>query len=379
MYVNEEQRLHNLMSAHLPENRHKWALKAKKEGRPIIGITDTIVPYEIIHAADMFPYRITGNDSARTPLAESWRPPQMCQYIHHVVEGLLTGEFDFLDGIIHSDWDDDARRFYDLCNHINKPHFNIFLHMPHSDGESSYRYYADDLRRVIDQLEVKFRVRITTNKLKKSIETYEHMRKCLRIIYENRKQMNPPITGTETLSIVMAAFFMPIELYIKELENLIDYLPKRDCKEKKICPRLLVMSDRMDNTEYLRIIEEEGSIIVMDDMDSGSRFFWDSIEPSDDPIYSLAKKHVSSSAEPCKWNYDKQILRVANWVKEYKVDGVLVLPHLGDTDRLCTLPYILEKFEEHKIPVMGFTRNYHLANEGQLRTRIKAFLEILAK
>ena len=144
-----ENKLRSLIDQHLHENRNSWVLKAKKEGKVIIGYTDTLVPKEIIHAAGMFPYRIIGTYDAGTPLAEAWRPPQMCQYIQHTVESLLRGELDILDGIVHSDWDDDARRFYDLCVHLHKPVFNLFLHMPHGEGPLSYKYFSEDIKRTI--------------------------------------------------------------------------------------------------------------------------------------------------------------------------------------------------------------------------------------
>jgi len=377
--MKDEEKLGQLISVHLPENRNRWALEYRKQGKPIIGLMDTLVPEEILYAAGMLPYRIVGSYKASTPLAESWRPPQMCQYIHHVVESLLIGELDFLDGIIHSDWDDDERRIYDLCRHIDKPSFNCFLHMPHCDGKLAYNYYAGDLNRVINQLESTFNVRIISDGLWKAIELYDKMRELLKQFYKMRRREVPPVSGAEAIGIVMAAFFMPKEQFVAELESLMGYLEQRKCDLKQLHPRLLVISDRMDLMDYLELVENEGALVAMDDLDSGTRYFWESTDRNGDPVYVLAKRHVSSPAEPCKWNFDKQIDRVIEWAKEYQIDGVLLLPHLGDTDRLCSVPFTLERLESAGIPSMSFTRYYHLANEGQLRTRVRAFLETLEK
>ncbi|MEJ2365790.1 MAG: 2-hydroxyacyl-CoA dehydratase family protein [Deltaproteobacteria bacterium] len=248
-----------------------------------------------------------------------------------------------LDGILHSDWDDDGRRLYDLCRHIDKPRFNCFLHMPHGDGGFSYGYYANDLNRVIEQLEINFRVKASKENLWKAIDLYDQMRELLEQLYEMRKREIPPISGAEAIGIVMAAFFMPVELFTAELGSLMGYLDQRKCHLKQLRPRLLVISDRMDLMDYLQLVEDEGALVAMDDLDSGSRFFWGSTERNGDPVYALAKRQVSSPAEPCKWHFDKQIDRVIEWVKEYRIDGVLLLPHLGDTDRLCSLPFTLER------------------------------------
>lgn len=376
----EEEKLGRLLSAHLPENRNRWAIESKKQGKPIIGVLDTLVPQEILHSIGIFPYRIIGTYEASTPLAESWRPPQMCQYSQHVVESLLTGELDILDGILHTDWDDDTRRLYDLCQHLDKPYFNCFLHTPHGDGKLSYSYYANDLNRVIKQIEIKFRVRFSEDRLWESIALYDKMRALLKQLYEMRKRKRPPVSGAEAIGIVMAAFFMPMEQFVDTLGSLMGYLDQRENSLKHLSPRILVISDRMDLLGYLELVENEGSLIAMDDLDSGSRYFWgERTEKNGDPVYALAKRQVSSPAEPCKWHFEKQIDRVIEWVKEYQIDGVLLLPHLGDTDRLCSMPFTLERLRRSGIPSMSFTRYYHLANQGQLRTRVKAFLETLEK
>ena len=375
--MNHEERLQKLISTHLPENRNQWAHEYQSQRRAVIGVMDTLVPEEIIHAFGMLPYRVVGSYKSSTPLAESWRPPQMCHYIHRVVESLLTGELDVLSGMIHSDWDDDERRLYDLAAHLNKQRENFFLHMPHCDGELAYQYFSVDLRRLVREIESAFNVSMENRGLRKSIELYNRMRGLLIQLYEMRKRDVPPVSGSEALGIVMAAFFMPKETYVSELISLIPYLEKRKLANRHMSPRLLIISDRMDLLDYLELVESEGALVVMDDMDSGSRYFGGMTSGNGDPFYALAKRYVSSPAEPCKWHFDRQMRQIIEWAQEYRVDGVIILPHLGDTDRLCCVPFMLESFKRVGIPAMSFTRHYHMANEGQLRTRVRAFLETL--
>ena len=39
-----EAKLKQLISVHLPENRNQWALEAKKQGKKVMGILDTTFP-----------------------------------------------------------------------------------------------------------------------------------------------------------------------------------------------------------------------------------------------------------------------------------------------------------------------------------------------
>jgi len=238
------------------------------------------------------------------------------------------------------------------------------------------------LRDLIFHLETTFTVRTSNDSLREAIELHDRMRKLLRQLYEWRKREVPPVSGAEALGIVMAAFFMPKELFVAELESLMDYLEQRKTTLEKLHPRLLVSSSHMHLMDYLDLVEGEGALIAMDDIDSGSGYVWDSIEDggaASNPLYALAKRQVNNMVATPKWFWHEHVDQVIEWIKEYKIDGVLQLPHLGDATRLCVTPTLLERLKESDIPAMSFTREYHVANVGQLKTRVSAFLETVKR
>jgi benzoyl-CoA reductase/2-hydroxyglutaryl-CoA dehydratase subunit BcrC/BadD/HgdB len=75
--------------------------------------------------------------------------------------------------------------------------------------------------------------------------------------------------------------------------------------------------------------------------------------------------------------WSRQLGQIITWVKEFHVDGVLGLSLAWCYPQSFRTPYLREKLEKAGIPMMSLDREYHLANEGQLRTRIGAFLEVL--
>src|SRR4030042_6739104 len=93
-----ENRLKALVEANKPENRNKWALEWKKQGKKVMGLLCTYVPEEILSAAEIFPWRITGTWREAAPLAAAHRPEKTCRYCSHVLESAMTGELDLLDG-----------------------------------------------------------------------------------------------------------------------------------------------------------------------------------------------------------------------------------------------------------------------------------------
>jgi benzoyl-CoA reductase/2-hydroxyglutaryl-CoA dehydratase subunit BcrC/BadD/HgdB len=77
------------------------------------------------------------------------------------------------------------------------------------------------------------------------------------------------------------------------------------------------------------------------------------------------------------FNWNKHINQILHWVREYEIDGVLNFPAIYAYWRELFSPYLHERLDNEKIPIMTFLRQYHVANVGQLKTRIQAFLEIL--
>ncbi len=373
-----EARLSRLVGMSLAENRNLWALSAKREGMRVVGMLDSYVPEEILLAARIVPYRVLGSESAETPLAEVWRLPDMCRFTNHALESILSGELRFLDGIVFTDWDDDERRLYDVCAHVKAVPFNYILHVSRTDAPRAYSYFAMLLRRLIDAVKQQWSINISDESLWDAIELCDRARVLQRQLYEWRRRTVPPVSGAEALGIVMAGFYMSKEEYVSELEGLMDYLSKREAPLADCATRLLVASDHLDFLSYLQIIENEGCVVAMDDLDTGSRHFWNTVGTTDqDPVYALAKRYLTRPPDPRMGFWDRQVDQVIEWANDYDIDGILHLPYLGGFERLCCNPYFTRRLEEAGVPMRTFVREYHVANVGQLRTHVGAFLESL--
>jgi benzoyl-CoA reductase/2-hydroxyglutaryl-CoA dehydratase subunit BcrC/BadD/HgdB len=98
----------------------------------------------------------------------------------------------------------------------------------------------------------------------------------------------------------------------------------------------------------------------------------------EDPIYALARRYLTSPASPRMSSWDRQAEQLIEWVKEFNVDGILGLPLTWCYLQKYRVPFLIEVLHDAGIPNMWFDREYHLANTGQLRTRIEAFLETLS-
>jgi benzoyl-CoA reductase subunit C len=372
-----QDKLKNLIEANSESNRTKYAMEWKKQGKKVIGVLSPYVPEEIITAAGMLPWRITGNWKESISHARVYRPETSNGYCNHVLESLLTGELDFLDGIVLADLDHEMLRLWDIMAYIKKPSFLHIMHMPFMDTENAVIYVDSEIRKLIKKLEGLGGVKVTDEILHESIDVYNKMRRLLSDTYELRKKDKPPLTGAEFLGLTTAAQIMPREIFNQELEAILPSLKNRQTNLKTYSPRLLVASDFLDNPAYLSLVEEN-CLVAMDDIDNGSRYFIQLVDTVlENPIHAIAKRYLSHHGGPSMIYWDKQIEQLKSWVKEYRIDGVLSLTLKWDYPQQYRAPILKQELEKAGISNTNFEREYHLTNIGQLRTRIGAFLEIL--
>lgn len=375
----------DLLSFSDPGRPARHALQWKAEGKKVVGLLCSYVPEEIVHAAGMLPWRITGTRQAATPNADVYRPPHTCLYCNHVLESLLTDEYEFLDAVVATSWDQDLVRLWDVWKYLGKNEAHHILHLPLADTTTHRKQFAKEVKAFFGFIQGLAGRPITAEALLRSMELYDRSRTLLHRIYALRKHPQPALTGAEVLAITTAGLWMPREALVDRLGRLVTALEKKKPEaDKDPLPRILVSGDRLDDPELIRAIEEAGCVVAMDDLDTGSRSFWNlsGRPPSgrldlDSLLEALADRYHSQPAGPCMLNWDEQVAQVAHWVRDFGIHGVLELPLMYSRSRQMRAPYFKKKLNEGGIPAVSFELEYHLSNLGQLKTRVSAFVEMI--
>ena len=124
----------------------------------------------------------------------------------------------------------------------------------------------------------------------------------------------------------------------------------------------------------------------MDDLCTGTRFFWEAVPETDDPLDGLVQKylgtHCPRSLTPQVGaradDLENRFGYIRRFVADWKAQGaIFYIVRYCDT---CELegPDLREYLLAHKLPVLMIEDDYSTATIGQLRTRIQAFLEMIA-
>ena len=352
----------------------------KKEGKKVIGFFCPYVPEEIIYAAGMLPLRIRPAGCTDTGTADAYMSRLNCSFARSCLQFIVEGVYDFLDGLVFANSCDNVRRLYDILREKHTFPFMHFISVPHkAGGNGAVTWFKDELTHFKEGLENSFGLRISDETLADAIDVYNETRRLLKQLYERRQEKAPPITGTETLSVVLAATTTPKDRYNRLLRELLKELEGRE-GISDYRARVMIIGSEYDDPAYSQIIEDLGGLVVTDALCYGSRYFWEPVTTGTDLLEGIARSYLDRPS--CPRMSDRVIQRAAfikEMAEEFKVDGVIL-----QKIRYCDLwggesIYLEKMLEESNIPLLSLEREYALSGVGQLKTRIQAFLETIER
>ncbi len=358
-------------------------MKAWKEGGgKIVGYFCTNVPEELIMAAGMLPYRLRAPESRDTSEADRYTTYLNCTYCRHVVDDALLGNYDFLDGFVGSNGCDQMRRVSDIFRAVSfkeraekEEFFLEYVGAPRVPmDEASLAYYRDEILRMKEHLESFFEVEITEEKLEEAIREVNESRRLLHELYALRKAEQPPITGAEALSVTVAYTCMPKDLFNRQMKALLGGLAGREAapNHKK---RLFLYGSELDDPDWIKVIEDQGALVVADGSCFGGRMFWDYVDESADPIDALAKRYHERWSCPRMCDLERRQEKIREMVRDWNADGIvgerIVFCQLWGSEKVMTN---LEA-QDTGTPTLWLEREYLLGGTGQIKTRVQAFLE----
>ncbi len=375
-------------SARLNELYSERGIRAKElrdSGKKIIGYFCCFVPDEIITAFDMVPYRIQGSQCKPIDQADAFLEPMACPFARSCFNLALGGEYDFLDGFVAPHSCDTIERMYHLWKTYKPAPFTHLINVPHMNGAGSADFYRNELAYFIKHMETWSGKKLDPEKLKESIKLYNERRTVLRELYNLRKSDPPLVSGTEITKALVAGMGIPGSEHIALVKQFISEVKDRQAPSKKL-PRIFVWGNELDDIAFISLIEESGAHVVMDDLCTGTRFFWDDVAESGDPLEAITNRYILTH---CPRSYvfkagdrnkdlENRYQYINDFIKEWKAEGaIFYIVRYCDTSELEG-PDLREYLSEKNLPVLMIEDDYSTSTIGQLRTRIQAFLEMIS-
>lgn len=345
---------------------------------PKIGYFCTYTPVEIIRAAGYHPVRIKGSNNENGG-AEELLCNNICSYIKTLTDEKLSGNLDHLEGIVFTNSCDGMRRLYDAWIRIdNGKKFNYFLDIPKNSDEASVQYFADVIQAFKEELENHFQLKIQNEDINTSISLYNGMRDKVTLFLQ--KQWNGYVghSGYEIYTLLKKGINAVPEKFQDYVSTLTSLMKKiGDVPEKNSAPKLFVWGSILENEEIIRMIEDAGARVVSEDLCTGSRYFDKKVEITDNPYKSISERYLKRS--PCSRMVDVfgRIKNIISLIERRAISGAIYHSLKFCDHTLYDYPLVKEEFERKHIPLLHINCDNSSNSEGQIKTRIEAFIEQL--
>ncbi len=354
--------------------------KAINQGRTAVGFNCYVVPEALLSTGNLFPVWMTAPDVVGTAQADYYMANTACSYCRSLLEAGIDGTFDFLGAAVFSATCDHIRRggqYFEVLK-IGNQNENFAIHMldaPFKHVDYTVKWYAVKLRKLADEFNTAYNANINDDTLRKSINEFNEFNELMQSIGDFRKAANPKITGTEWHKIYGASKVAPKDLLIAPLKKIKAEIESREADVNDL-PRLMIVGSTFDKPEFTELIEAQGAIVVADRYCFGSLPGMEPIKVDGDPFENIAEYYLGTCMCPRMMQKTRNRIEYSEGLaKEYNIDGI-IFEKLAFCDLWSYEGVIFPKrMKESNIPNVTIEREYALTGEGQLRTRIQAFIE----
>lgn len=363
--------------------------QAKAEGKIALGYTCFHMPEVLLNLDNCFSVRLRAPNTGSMEIATYYMCNGSCEYSRALLERAMEGNYKFLDAICGVDLCEAMNRCMEnmellhIENENNDKFFYTNTDVAYSDDEDSVVHTVEQLqRKVLNKLHENYGVDISEDALRKAVERHNEICRLITEIGEYRKLENPPITGYEFHVLTLASYTCPKDLIIDKLRETLEEIKTRVPDEKKKYRiRVVVVGSEIDDPDLIKLMEENGALVVADRFCYGSFPGRQEIILNDEEpvLKQICRQYLQHTECPrhcaphrVKHRYDF----VNQLVHDFHADGVIY-----EQMKFCTYwsyertlaSYVMS--EEYKIPTLSIDRPYRARSSGQLRTRIQAFVE----
>jgi len=360
----------------------------QKNGKKVVGFYCTYIPEELLHAANLLPFRIRATGTKDTDLGDIYMVRFTCSFVRATLDLALKGGYDFLDGFLVCNSCDHSRRMFELFDLkvFNREDFKkdvprFYLALPHVITNEGFEWYRKEVEELKAELEKNYQIEeITEQNLLESIEIYNENRKLLREIHDLRISDSPKLTGSESLQINMANSSIPKDIGNKELKRILHKLKERETLNLDNKKRVLLVGSVVDNIDFTQLIENAGAFIASDCLCFGTRNYMDDVKivNNEDPLTSITRRlYFRLSCPRMMDDHERRLDFLINEIQNAKIEGV-ILQRINNCDlHGCDNMLFTHELKELNIPVLNMDREFYQTDTSRLQTRIEAFLEMI--
>ena len=357
----------------------------KQAGNRLVGVLCSYTPMEIIDAAGASAVGLCGTSDEVIPDAEKVLPANLCPLIKSTYGFAYSQKCPFTyfsDLIIGETTCDGKKKMYELLADLKPVHI---LHLPQSrEREYERAGWREECRLLKERLEELYGITITDDDLRAAARRRNRLRAAQLAMFELQAQQPPAMGGVELMSTMFAGTFnFNVDSFTQQVEDTVAARKAAyDAGERPIsadAKRILITGCPVGGVinKIGKTIEANGGTVVCMDDCSGERTARMMVDAeADDILGAIADRYLDINCSVMTPNEGRMENTLA-MCEKYHVDGVvesvLTACHTFNVESAKMQAAV----EGAGIPYMKIETDYSAGDQGQIDTRISAFIEML--
>lgn len=357
----------------------------KENGGKLIGYLCSYTPLEIIEASGASAVALCGTSNETVADAEEVLPKNLCPLIKGTYGFAYTEKCPFTyyaDFIVGETTCDGKKKMYELLNDLKETYV---MQLPQNQerawGREGWRQELELLKEKVEQT---YGVQITDDMLRQAARNRNAFRRAILDLYECQLEEPPIMSGVDVMATVAAAGFnFSLNAYTAAVsEKVAAAKAAYEAGERRIsadakrilitgCPSAGVMG------KVGTSIEKNGGVIVCFDDCSGPRTQSTMVDAeAEDIMQELADRYLGINCSVMTPNGGR-LDNTLDMCRKYKVDGVIDIVLTACHTFSVESELMRLRMEDAGIPYMKIETDYAPNDQGQIDTRIAAFIEML--
>ena len=363
-------------------------------GKHPIGYGSLFLPYEMFYSLGITPLlpEVMAGFTAGLGLADktlkeassNWYSQDLCTFHRSASGAVELNLFPKPDFILCTNLACDAaqKSFFIYSKNYNIQNNFYLIDVPYYYTPKSLLYLSKQLKNISIDISSKLGKKIDMDKFRETIKLSNEFRKWAIKVNNIRKTlMDYPLhfnglsfilpfhglTGTKEAITLYKQMYMEFNNYFKKQK-------KENFTRKKPLRKILWLHLKpYYRNEIFNILKQENCQVVFEEI---NYVYWPELDP-DMPFESLAKKMLSHYLVG---KIDNRLNTIIKMASDYKIDGAILYSHWGCRQSNGGARIIKDKLNKYNIPTLvldGDCVDKNNASQGQVRTRIQGFIEIL--
>lgn len=365
--------------------RVKELVALREKGHKVFATFCVYVPEEIIAATGSACIGLCAGAQYTVPAGEKVLPRNLCPLVKSAMGFKLERicpYFQVSDWVIGETTCDGKKKAWEILSDYIPTYV---MELPQKKNPSDTAFWEREVKEFAAFIEKETKVKLTGDNLAEGIRKINNKRAALKRLASLRKAAPAPIHGLDVLLINQLAFFDDPERFANQVNILCDELEERIAQKAGVAaenaPRILVTGtpQPVPNWKLHALIEQAGGVVVGEETCTGERYYKDLTEPAaeaDQMLSNIAKRPLNVNCA-CFTPNTGRIDDIITMADDLHADGVIDF-----TLQFCQ-PYSVESYtvvrelERRSIPYLKLESDFSDEDQGQLKTRIDAFLEML--